>query len=625
MDIERFCEINNLGIVKCIKKLTGGLMHKMFKVETTKGIYAVKVLNKEVMTRKEAYNNFVISEDIANLAKENKISVSCALKVNNNYLNELDGAYYMVFGFVEGKTLKDDEITVEHCKKIGKSLAQIHALDCSKLDLENDLKESNLIIYWESYINNENLNNMPFKDLLLANYKKLDSWLRRANERYNESSGISTICHRDMDPKNVMWNDNNPVIIDWESASLDNPHRELIEIALSWSGFLSNNFDENKFIAVIGAYLSNKGFKEVEWFDVICGNLVGRFGWLKYNLERSLGIISNDKEEILLTQNEVSKTIDEINRYVELIGTMYEILCDLTKKANHTYDEDIEKIINSNELLKGLSYEKVNAGFTNTIYKAGNYIIRICTNENNEQRFINEIDFYNKNKDNKNIPKLYFSDTSKSIVPYYYEIVEKINGKTLYELWYKLSNEERKEIVIKIVDILKDIHSIKGESFDYSKHIKNEIRCLLEASNITNELFDKLLVLCDTYFKENNICLVHADLHFDNFILDENNLYLLDFERSIYAPLDYDFRIFNLCLNAPWRWASGKTDMLAVESDYENLMDMFIECYDELKEVKYLNERLTVYEIIDILKEYCRNKKEDTLNKAKELCKRLVK
>ena len=63
MNIEKFCEINNLGTVKNITKLTGGLMHKMFRVETNKGIYAIKVLNKEVIARKEAYNNFVISSD----------------------------------------------------------------------------------------------------------------------------------------------------------------------------------------------------------------------------------------------------------------------------------------------------------------------------------------------------------------------------------------------------------------------------------------------------------------------------------------------------------------------------------------------------------------------------------
>lgn len=623
MNIEKFCEINNLGTVKNITKLTGGLMHKMFKVETNKGIYAIKVLNKEVIARKEAYNNFVISEDIANLAKDNNINVSCALKINNNYLNELDGDYYMVFDFIEGKTLKDEEITIEHCKKIGKSLAQIHTLDYSNLDLEANIKESNLSIEWEKYINHKSISNMSYKDLLLANYKKLDSWLKRANERYNESNGTLTICHRDMDPKNVMWNNDNPVVIDWESASLDNPHRELIEIALSWSGFLSNNFSEEKFKVILEEYTKVMLFEHNRYIT-ICGNLVGRFGWLKYNLERSLGIITKDEEEIKLSENEVIKTIDEINRYVELIGTMYDILCDLTKKANHTCDKYIEKIINSNELLGGLSYEKVNAGFTNTIYKAGNYIIRLCTNEKNEERFKNEIEFYNKNKDNKNIPKLYYSDTSKSIVPYYYEIVEKINGKTLYEVWYKLTNEEKKEIVIKIIDILKKIHSIKGESFDFSKRLKNEINYLLKKSNITDELFDKLIELCDTYFKENNICLVHADLHFDNFILDEDKLYLLDFERSIYAPIDYDFKIFNLCLNAPWRWASEDTDMLAIESDYENLMSMFIECYDELRNVKYLNERLAVYEFIDVLKEYNKNKKEETLNKAKNICKKLI-
>ena len=49
MNIEGFCKEYNLGTVKNITKLTGGLMHKMFKAETDKNIYVIKVLNKEVM------------------------------------------------------------------------------------------------------------------------------------------------------------------------------------------------------------------------------------------------------------------------------------------------------------------------------------------------------------------------------------------------------------------------------------------------------------------------------------------------------------------------------------------------------------------------------------------------
>ena len=141
MNIEKFCEMNNLGNVSNITKLTGGLMHKMYKVETDKGVYAIKVLNPEVMTRSSAYNNFVVSETIANFVSNNGINVSCALEINNEYLNKFEDMYYMVFDFVDGKVLKDEEITIEHCRKIGDILSKIHNLDCSSLNLDSEIVE----------------------------------------------------------------------------------------------------------------------------------------------------------------------------------------------------------------------------------------------------------------------------------------------------------------------------------------------------------------------------------------------------------------------------------------------------------------------------------------------------
>ena len=53
--IERLIQENNLGNeIKNIDKVTGGLSHRMYKVETDKGIYAVKELNTGVMKRKKA-------------------------------------------------------------------------------------------------------------------------------------------------------------------------------------------------------------------------------------------------------------------------------------------------------------------------------------------------------------------------------------------------------------------------------------------------------------------------------------------------------------------------------------------------------------------------------------------
>lgn len=118
MNIEKFCEKYNFGKVINISKISGGLMHKIFKVETDKGVYCTKVLNSEVMARSEAYGNFVVSELVSNLAKKNGIPVSSALDIDGNYLIKLDDMYYMAFDYVNGKTLKDDEITIEHCKKL---------------------------------------------------------------------------------------------------------------------------------------------------------------------------------------------------------------------------------------------------------------------------------------------------------------------------------------------------------------------------------------------------------------------------------------------------------------------------------------------------------------------------
>ena len=76
LKIEKLILDKNLGNdIKSIDTITGGLMHKMFKAETDKGIYCVKVLNPEVMSRKEAYGNFVVSESVSNLAKKNGIPV----------------------------------------------------------------------------------------------------------------------------------------------------------------------------------------------------------------------------------------------------------------------------------------------------------------------------------------------------------------------------------------------------------------------------------------------------------------------------------------------------------------------------------------------------------------------
>lgn len=46
-------------------RLTGGLMHETWRLQTTTGSYVLKRLNPDIMQRTEARKNFKMSEDVA--------------------------------------------------------------------------------------------------------------------------------------------------------------------------------------------------------------------------------------------------------------------------------------------------------------------------------------------------------------------------------------------------------------------------------------------------------------------------------------------------------------------------------------------------------------------------------
>ena len=138
---------------------------------------------------------------------------------------------------------------------------------------------------------------------------------------------------------------------------------------------------------------------------------------------------------------------------------------------------DIEKVLIEYKSLFGdnPTITKINVGFTNTIYSIDDkFILKICTNKHNEEKFLTEIEFYKNNKMNDSIPVLYGFDTSKKNLPYYFEIIEKVEGVSLYNIWHKLTDEEREEIIFKLTNYMKDFHSNVSNSYDWSKYMKHQ-------------------------------------------------------------------------------------------------------------------------------------------------------
>ena len=273
----------------------------------------------------------------------------------------------------------------------------------------------------------------------------------------------------------------------------------------------------------------------------------------------------------------------------------------------------INTILKQNTTLFGIDpkVEKIRVGFTNTIYRINDsFIVKICTDNNNEKEFTKEIAFYRANKENSLIPKLYYSSIDKQDVPYFYEIVEKVDGVSLYNIWHTFNEEQREEVIKQLCIAMKQIHRNTGESYDWSKKIKNQFALLYKKSqelNIFNEKEQKLLDYAyskfERYLESDDFVLIHNDLHFDNIFFNNGKIKLIDFERSMYAPRDFELDILYRMIRKPWKFASEETEQYTDSGDYSNIMLYIEKYYPELIDVPNLYQRLAIYDMVYFLEQ----------------------
>lgn len=76
--------------------LSGGLMHRMYRVETARGVWALKCLNPAVMRRSGAADNLRRSERVARVMAAYVPAVA-AVPVRGDPLVFSDGAYYLLY------------------------------------------------------------------------------------------------------------------------------------------------------------------------------------------------------------------------------------------------------------------------------------------------------------------------------------------------------------------------------------------------------------------------------------------------------------------------------------------------------------------------------------------------
>lgn len=314
-DIEFIYEIFtylNLGkIIKKPERLTGGLMHKMYKAVTEDRKYVVKLLNPNIMKRKDAIKNFENAEKLEEILYNNNIPAIYPLKFNDKKMQKLNGKYFYIFDFYEGSSIKNDKIKEINCSKIAKALADIHNIDIKYEKYTRD----EINIDWNYYINKSKNKVKEIYELLSKNIDLLNKIMHNGNIAIRKIPSIISICHNDLDSKNVLWKNNDFKIIDLECLGYYNPYLELFELALCWSGYENLNVDFELFKIFIKTYLQNINFKFNIDINTLYYSNYSRLEWLEYNIKRVLGMESNNADEQELGMNEVRNTINHVIYY----------------------------------------------------------------------------------------------------------------------------------------------------------------------------------------------------------------------------------------------------------------------------------------------------------------------
>ncbi len=292
-------------------KIHGGLLHLMWRVDTEKGSYAIKQLSKNIKLTLEVRKSYEISERVARQFSTHGIPAISGIEKDGKFLVDSENDTFLIYPWVEAKILDRNAVSTLHAVRIGTLLAKMHLLNLHVPEIESpkyDIHSNEEIM---TLIEKSMEMSLPFANKLQQSSSLLIKWNDEYQQAVHSFRDISVVSHADLDQKNVLWDENdNPILIDWESVRALNPTYELLIAALDWSGATSGTLNVELFKAIIAAYKKAGGTIDLATLNANFYGIPGNgISWMVYNIRRSLNMEAEEKELGIEQVNQALKTM----------------------------------------------------------------------------------------------------------------------------------------------------------------------------------------------------------------------------------------------------------------------------------------------------------------------------
>ena len=318
--LDALCTLLEIGTQRgTLSPVYGGFHHKMWRLETQRGTYAIKQLSADTdFSKSDISRHYNVTESVAEAFSNRGIPAIFALKHNKNYLQLIENIGYLVYPWTDAVALDVDSISRKHVLEVGRVLASMHCANISSPELNAvsfDIHPEDILVLLVQRATECNIKNADVLKEQLPNFLDIVARQKAATQVLEKHVVVS---HGDLDHKNVLWGDSGEaILIDWESARKLNPTYEALLEALDWSG-ITSNFDHRLFGQFIAAYKEGGGVLESQSlqasYDCILGDWLN---WLMYNVGRAVD--TGDAEQRAIGSTQVDLSLATILRLGHLL------------------------------------------------------------------------------------------------------------------------------------------------------------------------------------------------------------------------------------------------------------------------------------------------------------------
>ena len=297
-------------------RVDGGMAHTMWRLQTDRGVFAIKQINRNWAVPHEAAG-YERASQIESAAGAAGIPIAppvrhaqtgmCIVEIAVGDARPLT---FRVHEWVDGSVLRQEECGPDEARAIGGILACIHALGISAGDRSPPMPPAVHREHWRSLL--ERGASAEWHDDLAAIQPAIDELIVVAAS----GGGERVMSHRDLDAKNVLRTpDGRLVIIDWDTAGPTVPREDVARHAIVWGGGYEHDPDPESVRAFIAGYRDAGGEFAAPRREDFAEYMRAMLGSLAFNLGRTLGERLADETHRPIAERQVAHLVGAMPRF----------------------------------------------------------------------------------------------------------------------------------------------------------------------------------------------------------------------------------------------------------------------------------------------------------------------